>query len=69
MTTFTKKITFTNVKIAYGGCDCCGDDPVYHFEPGPYVVYVQPNDAVSVETHAKVAFGSNVVDFDYAVDQ
>jgi hypothetical protein len=68
MTTFTKKITFTNVKIAYGGCDCCGDDTVYHFEPGPYVIYVQPSNE-SVQTHAKVAFGANVVNFDYTVEE
>lgn len=68
MTTFTNKITFTNVKIAYGGCGCCGDDPIYHVEPGPYVVYVIPGDE-SIETHAKVTFGSNVIDFDYTVEK
>jgi hypothetical protein len=62
------KITFTNVKIAYGGCDCCGDDTVYDFTPGPFVIET-PNEDVSIETHAKIAFGAGVIEFEYAVEK
>lgn len=62
------KITFTNVKIAYGGCDCCGDDTIFDVSPGPFVIET-PNEDVSVENHAKVAFGTGVVDFDYIVEE
>lgn len=68
MTIFTKKITFTNVKIAYGGCDCCGENITYHIGSGPYVVNVMP-DEQPVENHAKITFGSNVVDFDYSIEE
>ena len=67
MNTFMNKVTFTNVTIAYGGCDCCGDEPIVHFEPGPYVIYIKSTNE-SIETHAKVTFGENVVSFDYVIE-
>lgn len=63
------KITFTNVKIAYGdGCCGGGCDEVYNISPGPFVIET-PNNDVSIETHARVAFGTGVVDFDYVVEE
>lgn len=60
------KIVFTNVCIAYGGCDCCGDETTFHTEPGPYVIET-PNHDVPVSTHAEIAFGTGVVDYDYTI--
>jgi hypothetical protein len=61
------KITFTNIVVRYGGCGCCGDDGSIGSEPGPIVIETNHPD-VSIETHAKIAFGEGVVSYDYVVD-
>ena len=61
------KITFTNIVVRYGGCGCCGDDGVIVTEPGPIVIET-PNSDVSVENHAKIAFGEGTISFDHVVE-
>lgn len=65
---FTKKITFSNVSIIYGGCDCCGDGNKVRTEAGPYEVWVR-DDGDSVDNHAVAAFGPGLVAFDHVVGE
>lgn len=58
------KITFTNVVVEYSGCDCCGSGVVTP-PSGPFVIETSNTD-VSIEEHAKIAFG-NVISFDAEV--
>jgi hypothetical protein len=60
------KITFTNIVTANSGCVCCGEKGTVGTEPGPIVIETN-NDEVSVDDHAKIAFGNSVVSYDYVV--
>lgn len=61
------KMTFKNIVVYYGGCDCCGDDGTYGVEPGPIVIETNSHE-VSIMEHAKIAFGPSVISYDCEVE-